>query len=316
MSEVLTSAIAVCQWFMEQKALEDQAKEGLKDMRENIELLLPVLQDIDPRGLEKASSKAVIANLWHSLDNAKRIYEKYEDGYKFRKFWVTPGCIKEKAERQTKRLHDAFLRLQLVLDVAGHNRMVNQNQPASTAVGHNAKETEKDMSTWEIPFLDIEMNLDRFGLPQTALGVGSFSVVGLGTYTGLKKDGSVEKIQVAVKMPVSNRLAAARQDAAVLREELRSFKEEVKFLCRIDHPHICDCYGAVTKQEGCVCMWIVMELLDINLERAIEEKRLQHGHVAPELFAQIVAGIVSAVAYLHSPINGSRVYNRGSSDLC
>jgi len=50
---------------------------------------------------------------------------------------------------------------------------------------------------------------------------------------------------------------------------LQSFLREVKFMCTLDHPNICDCHGAVTRQEGDLLMWIVMEKLDMNLHTAI-----------------------------------------------
>ncbi len=48
-------------------------------------------------------------------------------------------------------------------------------------------------------------------------------------------------------------------------------------------------------------MWIVMEKLDVNLHTAIKNGLLKHGRDEPERFTVIVAGIVGAVAYLHSP---------------
>ena len=47
-------------------------------------------------------------------------------------------------------------------------------------------------------------------------------------------------------------------------------------------------------------MWIVMEKLHMNLHTAIMDKHVQHGRDAPGLFVDILAGLLSAVAYLHT----------------
>jgi serine/threonine protein kinase len=88
------------------------------------------------------------------------------------------------------------------------------------------------------------MNLDRMGVPKEVLGEGSFGVVGLGSYTGSTKDGSVVNIPVAIKTALSNVLVAAKEDST----RVRSFLTEVKLICALDHPNICDCYGALTRE--------------------------------------------------------------------
>jgi len=160
-----------------------------------------------------------------------------------------------------------------------------------------ASETEGDTcGIWEIPVRCINMNLDRMGVPLEVLGEGSFGVVGLGSYTGSTKDGSVVNIPVAIKTVLSNVLSAAKRDSAVL----RSFLNEVKFLCTLDHPNICDCYGAVTREGGVLLMWIVMEKLHMNLDTAIMGKHVQHGRDAPGPFVDMLAGLLNALAYLHT----------------
>jgi serine/threonine protein kinase len=140
------------------------------------------------------------------------------------------------------------------------------------------------------------MNLNRMGVPQEVLGKGSFGVVGLGFYTGSTKDGSVVNIPVAIKTALSNVLVAAKEDST----RVRSFLNEVKFMCTLDHPNICDCYGAVTRQGGDLLLWIIMEKLDMNLHTAIMGGHMQHGRVAPGPFVEMLAGLLNALAYLHS----------------
>jgi len=67
-----------------------------------------------------------------------------------------------------------------------------------------------------------------------------------------------------------NTLARAQQDPTVL----RNFKNEVNFMCTLDHPNICQCFGAVTRKDGDLVLWIVMEELRITLHAAIIEKHL------------------------------------------
>jgi serine/threonine protein kinase len=160
-----------------------------------------------------------------------------------------------------------------------------------------ASGTEGDTcGIWEIPVRNIKMKLNRMGVPQEVLGEGSFGVVGLGSYTGSTQDGSVVNIPVAIKTVLCNVLSAAKKDPAVL----RSFLREVKFMCTLDHPNICDCHGAVTRQEGDLLMWIVMEKLDMNLHTAIMGGHVQHGRVAPGPFVEMLAGLLGALAYLHT----------------
>jgi len=123
MAEVtLTSVIAACRWFMEQKQTNDEATECLRDMGAYIESMLPALLRLNTQGLQDAPG--VLENLWQCLDNAKRIYVKYKKGYSIRKIWVTPAAIKEKAEVQTKKVRRAFKDLDHVLNFVLHNHMV------------------------------------------------------------------------------------------------------------------------------------------------------------------------------------------------
>ena len=295
----LTSVIAGCRWFMEQKQTNDEAIGCLRDMGDSIGRMLPVLLTLNTQGLQDASG--IVENLWQSIENAKRIYLKYSKGYSLRKPWVTPAAIKEKAEDQTKKVLGALNELCLALNVVDHNYMV---QCADMA---KPEDTDGDASCiWEIPSVNIKMNLDRTGVPKEVLGEGSFGVVGLGYYTGSTKDGSVVNIPVAIKTVLCNVLSAAKKDPAVL----RSFLREVKFMCTLDHPNICDCHGAVTRQEGDLLMWIVMEKLDMNLHTAIMGGHVHHGRVAPGPFVDMLAGILSAVAYLMNSDQGNPIVHR------
>ena len=77
-----------------------------------------------------------------------------------------------------------------------------------------------------------------------------------------------------------------RKDSAVV----LSVVNEAKFICTFDHPNICDCHGAVTRQEGDLLLWMVMEKFDMNLHTTIMDKDVQHDHDTPGPFAEILEG--------------------------
>jgi serine/threonine protein kinase len=296
--EALGTVLSICKWFIEQKETNVKAMECLRDMGGNIERMHPVLVNLNTQGLEAASG--IIVNLWQCLENAKIIYGKYIHGYSMWKPWVTPGCIKEKAEVHTKKVQAAYFELLMALNITDHNHLVLQHQAACPTAGSNAAAVETEGGTcdiWEIPTRDIELKLNMMGVPETVLGQGSFGVVGLGSYMGSP---------VAVKTAMPNVLANARNDSAVV----RSFFREVKFMCTLDHPNICECHGAVTRKEHHLLMWIVMEKLDKNLLEAIMGKHLQHGRDAPGPFADMVAGLYNAVTYLHGADQGRPIVHR------
>ena len=72
----------------------------------------PALKSL--RGLQ--CTVEVLHNLWSCLDDARKIYDKYKDGWNWRRGWMTPAWITAKANAQHQRLRDAFQELQLVLD--------------------------------------------------------------------------------------------------------------------------------------------------------------------------------------------------------
>jgi tRNA A-37 threonylcarbamoyl transferase component Bud32 len=291
--EALTTAIAICQFFIEQRQLNGEAIEYMSDMRGAIERMHPVLVSLNTQGLAVASG--VLENVWQCLENAKRLYVKYIDGYSISKFWVTPRCIKAKAEVHTKKVQGAFNELQVALIIMGHNHMV-QDQAARPAAGNNTAAEETVGNNWEIPAEVINMERTTNGLPKTLLGQGSFGVVGRGYLTSSTNDGRVEELQVAVKMKVSNALARAQQDPTVL----RSFKNEVNFLCTLEHPNICQCFGAVTMKDGDLVLWIIMEELERTLHAAIIGKHLKLGRESPQQYVDVVSSIINAFAYLHT----------------
>ncbi len=117
----LTSVIAGCQWFMEEEQTNDEAIECLRDMGNRIGRYLPVLLTTvrlqNTQGLQDASG--IVENVCQCLDNAKKIYVKYRTGYSLKKPWVTPACIKGKAEEETKKVLGALNDLCLALNVVG-----------------------------------------------------------------------------------------------------------------------------------------------------------------------------------------------------
>ena len=57
-------------------------------------------------------------------------------------------------------------------------------------------------------------------------------------------------------------------------------------------------------------MWIVMEKLDLTLFDAIKGKIIKIGRDDPQTYADLVAGLLSALAYLHSPVGGNPTVHR------
>ena len=113
-------------------------------------------------------------------------------------------------------------------------------------------------------------------------------------------------VPVAVKIAMQNRLAAAQQDPQVV----ENFRRAVRLLATMDHPNIVTIYGGITRKDGDYAMWIVMEKLDITLFAAINEKHLQIGRDDPQTYVDLVAGICSALAYLHTPVGGKPIVHR------
>jgi serine/threonine protein kinase len=182
-----------------------------------------------------------------------------------------------------------------VLAIVNHNTM----QP-SAPVG---AETKID-DTWELDPNSVRVNLNQFGDPMEPLGQGSFGVVGLGTLT---RDGIV--MPVAVKMAMANKRAAATRQPAG-KNIVDDFGREVRLLATMEHPNIVQCFGSITHKDGVCVMWIVMEKLDFTLLAAIKGKHLKIGRDDPQTYADLVAGICSALAYLHSPVAGKPIVHR------
>jgi serine/threonine-protein kinase len=180
-----------------------------------------------------------------------------------------------------------------VLSIAIHNTM----QPSAPA-GAEAKIDD----TWELDVNSVQIEMKANGVPKVRLGQGSFGVVGLGTFTG--DDGTV--LPVAVKMAMANVLAAAEQNPQIV----KAFLREVRLLATMCHPNIVECYGCVTRKDSDYAMWIVMEKLDFTLFAAIKGKHLKIGRDDPRAYVDLVAGICSALAYLHAPVAGKPIVHR------
>jgi hypothetical protein len=290
-AEVLETCLGICKFFYNEKLNNDEAKCVLADLADYVMRLSQPLQSLNPRGLESAALQ--LNHLWACLKECKRIYVKYKDGWKPSKGWVLPGQILAKAKTQEERTRHAWHDMSTVLAIVNHNTM----QP-SAPVGAEAKIDD----TWELDVSSVQIEMKANGVPKVRLGQGSFGVVGLGTFTG--GDGTV--LPVAVKMAMPNVLSAAEQNSQIV----KAFLSEVRLLATMCHPNIVECYGGVTRKDGDYAMWIVMEKLDFTLFAAIKGKHLKIGRDDPQTYADLVAGICSALAYLHSPVAGKPIVHR------
>ena len=290
MIEALEACLLICKFFYDQKVLNDEAKSLLADLAEYVRRLLPSLESLDTRGLGSAALQ--LSHLWACLRECQRIYVQYKDGWKVSKFWVTPGQIRDKAKTQEERTRHAWQELATFLCVAIHNTM----QPSAPTVA------EID-DTWELDENSVQIEIQRNGVPKTVLGKGSFGVVGLGTFTG-GDAGTV--VPVAVKMAMPNVLAAAEQDPQIV----KTFLSEVRVLGKMCHPNIVQCLGGITSIDGHYALWIVMEKLDLTLFEAIKGQHLKIGRDDPQTYADLVAGLLSALAYMHRPVGGNPTVHR------
>jgi hypothetical protein len=291
-AEVLQTCLVICKFFYDQKVFNDEAKHLLADMADYVKRLLPSLQSLNTMGLESAALQ--LSHLWACLRECQRIYVKYKDGWKVSRFHVAPGQIRAKAKTQEERTRNAWQDLSTHLSIAIHNTM----QPSAPA----GAETRTN-DTWEIlPPNSVQIDFQKYGVPRTVLGQGSFGVVGLGTFTG----GDGTQVPVAVKIKMANVLAAAERNPQIVED----FRREVCVLATIEHPHIVQCFGGVTCKDGDYAMWIVMEKLDFTLFVAIKGKHLQTGRDDPQTYVDLVAGICSALAYLHTPVGGKPIVHR------
>jgi hypothetical protein len=289
----LKTCLDICKFFYDQNQLNKEAKCVLADLADYVMRLSQPLQSLNTRGLESAFLQ--LNHLWACLQECQRIYVKYKDGWKIQKLWVIPGQILAKAKTQEERTRHAWLELSTVLAIAIHNTM----QPSAPA-GAEAKIDD----TWELDPNSVRVNLNQFGDPMEPLGQGSFGVVGLGTLT---RDGIV--MPVAVKMAMANKRAAATRQPAG-KKIVDDFGREVRLLATMEHPNIVQCFGSITHKDGVCVMWIVMEKLDFTLLAAIKGKHLKIGRDDPQTYADLVAGICSALAYLHSPVAGKPIVHR------
>lgn len=175
------------------------------------------------------------------------------------------------------------LRRALALSLEGHAPAAPQAAPA-----------EDSAEMWELPLAEIQVQ-------NTDLGHGTSNVCRLGLFTGDIEGRPGVRLPVAIKMALPSRLEAARRDAALVTQ----FHREVEFMCRLSHPHIAHAYGAVTRNASSVlCLWVVLEKLERNLHSALViDKTLPCGREDPALFSAIITGIVSALAYLHAPVD-------------
>jgi hypothetical protein len=292
-AEVLETCLVICKFFYDQKQHNDEAKCVLADLADYVMRLSQPLQSLNTRGLESAALQ--LNHLWACLKECKRIYVKYKDGWRLQRCWVTPGQILAKAKNQEEMTRHAWLELSTVLSIAIHNTM----QPSAPA----GAEVKID-DTWELDPNSVRVNLNQYGDPMEHLGQGSFGVVGLGTLT---RDGIV--MPVAVKMAMANKRAAATRQSSG-KKIVDDFGREVRLLATIEHPNIVQCFGSITHKDGVCVMWIVMEKLDFTLLAAIKDKHLQIGRDDPRTYVDMVAGICSALAYLHTPVGGKPIVHR------
>ena len=177
---VLESALEICAAMAKEPALNKEAIKDLQELRAYVERMSDVLQPLRGKELQVRSSQKVLANLWGCMREATRIYSKYKDGWSWRRGWVTPSQIREKATRQTGNLRNALQDLQVALNI--------QATLAVAPMGAAAPETPPadcgaSADTWEIPESDIRIDMRR-GRPKNILGQGTFGIVGLATYTG------------------------------------------------------------------------------------------------------------------------------------
>jgi len=83
-AEVLETCLVVCKFFYDQKILNDEAKCLLADLADYVMRLLPPLQSLNMSRLESAALQ--LSHLWACLEECKRSYVKYQDGWKASKF--------------------------------------------------------------------------------------------------------------------------------------------------------------------------------------------------------------------------------------
>ena len=239
----------------------------------------------------------VLDGLYQTLLNTRRMYITYQEGWTATLFAVTPHQVAEKAMVQKQKLIDGFQALSMAI----HQTKISgiDFEPAATFGTSRRLDLQE---TWEVIEGDMDFAIDA-GTNMPRQRLGSWGCVGEGTYKGRP---------VAIKMAPQSQVRAAMNRP----ELLRDFCREVHAVCSLEHPNVCTCYGSLTfNAAGRVCLWMVMEKLQMNLHEAIHGdlmmNRLDLGRDDPVQFVDLVRGLFSALAYLHASVHGAAMLHGG-----
>ena len=273
---------------------------GLTGLRKCAESIVAALEGLAPAALD-ASALQLLDALWVCVWTAHEFCRVHlqaagsaaNAGAEGWRLTDSPTQTAAQVEEHTNNLWHALGKVTDALNLP------SCPAPSATAVSFGTWQIPPiDGDTWghpeaQRPRLDVAKN--RRHKPTTVLGSGGFGIVALGIYT----DENNETREVAVKMALDNVLEFAKQPEH--RKILLQYEKEVELLCKLVHPNICACYGAITYAiDKDLCMWIVMEKLGMDLHKVIASQSLPLGRDDPRQFTSIVQGVVSALAYVHS----------------
>ncbi len=167
MGDALKTCFDICKFFIDQKAINNEAKSFVSDLAAYVKRLLPGFQRIEVLAadgrLDLESMEPQLIHLGKCLENSQVFYVKYQQGWTLNKFYVTPSQIREKAKTHENNTRNAWHDLQGFLQLCCIAKL-HPVQPSALAgeeeEEEDGEEREEEQEEQEEEEVDEEENGD------------------------------------------------------------------------------------------------------------------------------------------------------------